>query len=293
MRYRFRTGRSYTLQARLRRQRKAMQNDIATTSTSAFVYSYGKRRLLRKGQAKAMHVRNAVYRSTKAAGEQGFFNWGYCFDKTDLNTMMNKLPNVSVNSLLMLRGATVKAYMTNQHQSPVKVSIYDCICRRDNNNDDPGTCFNTGISDQSGTSVGANEPGVTPYKSVYFNQFWKIGKVTTVTLDPGASHCHYVKAKVNKVIANQLLSKSGDQYFKGITSVPLVVHHGFPINDATYVSNVSLAATALDVTYTVIYDFTWDEHSNVSASHDYNFGAITNEHGIEVMDGAIATFTSA
>lgn len=207
--------------------------------------------------------------------------------------MMSKITSVSTNSLLMLRGATVKAYMTNQHQSPVKVSIYDCICRRDNDDDNPETCFNIGIANQSGGFVGANEPGLTPYKSVYFNQFWKIGKVTTVTLDPGATHCHYVKAKVNKVIPNQLLQKSPGNYFKGLTSVPLVVHHGFPVNDASLLTNISLAATALDVTYTVIYDFTWDEHSNVSASHDYNFATITNEHGIEVMDGAVTTFTSA
>lgn len=290
----FRTGRSYAYQARMRRQRKAVQNDIATTSSSSFVYSYGKRRLLRRGQAKAIHVRNATYRSTKATGEQGFFDWGRVFDYDDLNTMMSKVPGVSNNKLLMLRGATAKAMLTNQHQSPCKITIYDCVSKRDTNgNDLPADAFNTGLSDQSGGTVGANEVGITPYKSVYFNQFWKIRKVTNITLDPGASHIHYIKAKVNKVISRELLVQSPAVFYKYFTCIPLVVHHGFPINDAAIVNSVSTASTALDVVWTVIYDFTWDAHSEVTTTHDYHMGAITNEHGIEVMDGVITNLATA
>lgn len=250
--------------------------------------------MLRKGQAPMFYTVNAGARISGAVGQQIYSQPQSLFLKSDLTTLMGKLPASNSTNLLILRGAWSKGMITNMHQGPVKLIYYDCIARRDGD-DNAQSAFNTGLSDQSGTTVDGTTLGVTPYKSQYFNQFWRIAKVTTVILDPGATHIHYVKARVNRVIRNEYLGQTPALYLRGLTYYTLVVAHGVPANDATTTTTISTGVVALDAVTVAGYDFTYDANykqvSSLSANVATSFP--TGEHGIEVMDGAVATMSSA
>lgn len=302
-RSRFRgTGSRTITKTQRRRRARSAQTSIDTSSVGGFVYSNGRKRRLEKGKEAAMYHLTYGYRITATAGTQVVDDTHKLYDFGALNPQFQNIPNfvnysVAGNHTVKLttRGCRSKMMITNQHQSPVKVQIYDLICRKDcaSANDYPTIAMDTGIKEQSINTMDKNTLGIQPMRSQQFNVFWKIAKVKTAFIDPGAVHLHYVTARVNKAIPYSYLAKSADAYYRGITYATLIVAHGLPINDADVKTEVTTAAVALDIVVTTTYMYTYTLPDNKTATAYADLGSIASEHGIEVMDGATATFVSA
>lgn len=178
---------------------------------------------------------------------------------------------------------------TNQSEVAAKVVLYDCIARHDGD-DAVATCFTEGISDESAGSLGNALVGLTPYKSGMFTKNWKIRKVSSFVLSPGAHHIHYIKAKVNKTVSNAWIDKTPAAYLSPYTCSLMAVVHGMPINDVTTRTQISTAATAIDVVTTLCYDYSWDSHNTQSISASNNLPtAFTNAPAGIDLDGDVNT----
>lgn len=302
-RSRFRGTGSRTITKTQRRRRpRAPQTSIDTSSVGGFVYSNGRKRRLDKGKESAIYHLTYGYRITATAGKQVVDDTHKLYDFAALNPQFQNVPNF-VNYLsagnhtfkLVTRGCRSKMMITNQHQSPVKVQIYDLICRKDCDNisDYPTLAMDTGIKEQSINTMDKTTLGIQPMRSQQFNVFWKIAKVKTAFIDPGAVHLHYVTARVNKAIPYSYMAKSSDSYYRGITYATLIVAHGLPINDLDTKTQVSTAAVALDIVVTTTYMYTYTVPDNKNATAFASLGTIATEHGIEVMDGAVVDLLSA
>lgn len=106
----------------------------------------------------------------------------------------------------MSLGVRVLHRIKNQHNFPVKVTLYDIMARRDLSDEgqttpdqlgdeSPPELWERGIEAKNvgvGSLIDQAFPGSTPYQSELFCRFWQVGKKTTFMLHPGSEHHHRV-----------------------------------------------------------------------------------------------------
>lgn len=216
-------------------------------SYSRFKYRYGRRRPIRTNTAtKTLEVALAG-RQSCGTGRQSNDTIVTFWDKSDLADVEAEFGSASDTEYMILRPSSVKLMITNQTQATGQFYIYDIVCRKSCDLS-PSTIYNNDLKNQFNITTYdvANVLPHKPYQSPAFRHFFKIKSCKKVVIEPGAIHVHHVTANTNaRMYENGW--EDGPAYIAGLTSFVMVQHHGFPVNDATTVTNVS--------TCDIIYDW--------------------------------------
>lgn len=164
---------------------------------------------------------------------------------------------------MLLEYCRAKYRIKNQTNMPVKITLYNCIARRDQGaaaNASPPTAWTDGLLNEFMPLVGnANIlsntiPGATPFESQRFCQEWKVGKVTTIMLHPGSEHVHYVTIKPGGLLNNEYLRLY--QYYKGLSQILMAVVEGGIVQDTTLPYNITTGSAEVDFLCETEYRFT-------------------------------------
>lgn len=126
----------------------------------------------------------------------------------------------------------VRYRIKNQHNFPVKITLYDIQPRRDALvARDPLADWRDGIDQQQLPLIGAavsnidyRFPGATPFQSPYFTQYFKVLKKTTFMLHPGSEHQHYLQVSPAYMFDFQYHGSFGA--LKGLTTGVMMVMNG-------------------------------------------------------------------
>lgn len=158
---------------------------------------------------------------------------------------------------IFIKSCTTAYTMKNVTNSPVRVVLYDCVLRRDQQVlVRPSTVWNDGVLDEAVTVPGAGTitnartfriPGATPFQSQKFCQYFKVRKVTKYELHPGSIHVHRVTTKPGGLLSNELTTNF---YMRGLATYVMAVVTGGIEDDATTTlgaGTVSTSAFAVDV----------------------------------------------
>lgn len=130
-------------------------------------------------------------------------------------------------------GNKVKIQIRSASETPVKFTIYSLVARRDHEWA-CDTLWNQGLTDTikqsstvaAGTAATATTPGVTPFMSTPFCQFYKVVSSKTITLEGGQCHHHYEYQPVNRMINGEFFQFNTDKFRKGLSYVNMIVFQG-------------------------------------------------------------------
>lgn len=140
---------------------------------------------------------------------------------------------------LLYEGVKQTTKIQNQGQGTTDMWIYDLVSKVTKESySAPDTDWADGYVDTNvlpaaaiATYGGGNTTiGAIPTESKVFNINWKVLKVTTVRLGPGAEHNHIFNMRPNKVIDGTYAANF--QQIKGVTTGILLIHRG-PLVDST------------------------------------------------------------
>lgn len=171
----------------------------------------------------------------------------------------------------MSLGVRVKHRIKNQHNFPVKVTLYDVVARRDLTDEaqtpqlgdeEPITLWTRGIQAKNVNALNllhASFPGSTPYQSEIFCKFWTIGKRTTFMLHPGSEHHHFVAVKPHYMF--NVSDWRGLQAKRGLTTGVMCVLEGGIGTDTLLGGEAQLSAGKLAVVSTYSHKFQAYERS--------------------------------
>lgn len=194
---------------------------------------------------------NAAARLTSAVGAQQAYIVLDIGDAIDLTNIIGYYSG-GVAMKALYKGGTAESLFTNQEKGNVRMTLYDLVCKRDVTVADQATknplsAWTTGVIDENNTSVttpARTNLGTVPTDSAFFNQIWKVKKVTKVILPQGGSHTHKVYISGGRWLNEELTSRY--QYLRGVTHLTVAVVHGMPLNDQTTKTNVNVGIGAVD-----------------------------------------------
>lgn len=177
----------------------------------------------------------------------------------------------SANYKVLLERCNANLMITNQTNDVVRLTLYDCVPRRDIFNASytpPNNAWVTGDAATStapggGTSAYAYV-GSTPFQTPAFTRLYKVQKVTTLDLATGGHHTHVIQANPYRLFDKQTYAEMTSGANNGIgylTAFTMVVAHGYPTNDGTTKTNVGLAQGALDMVLVKQYKYRMLESS--------------------------------
>ena len=218
-------------------------------SRSIFKYRYGRRRKGRKNSSFGTHTLTNTEsgRVNTGAGRQSNESKVVLFSKGQLETLENEFGDGTTDTAqyLVLRPSSVSHQITNQSQATVQFYIYDYICR--NNTDTlPNLHYWNDLRAQYDTTEDwANVVPNKPFQSPTLNYFWKLKRYTKLILEPGAVHEHIIVCNANAKLYEGAWRVS-QEYIAGLSCATLIQHHGFPVNDATTTTSVSLCPASYD-----------------------------------------------
>lgn len=187
----------------------------------------------------------------------------------------------------------------NQTNIPVKITLYDCVSRRDQSSGAtvlPEASWRVGVTEESVTLAGnansnallATFPGATPFQSQLFCQIWKVGKVTNFTLHPGSEHQHHVRLRPGGMLNNAYVSRF--DCLKGLTYCLMAVVEGGLVQDTTLPFNITLGSGEVDFVTTTKYRFTALEKSRTAYTQYSSLPAAITVQGTVLEDtDAVAT----
>lgn len=204
---------------------------------------------------------NVAYRYTGTVGSQAVNSPFGIYTSADLttlksysNTQLSETTTGNKVQDIFLVECYAEMMITNQELYPCHLQIFDCVARRDldsANYDTPGNAWYYGLADAIGTNA-IGYPGGQPFSSQVFTNNFKVLRVTDVNMTQGHIHTHKVKYKTNRLLHGEEIyqitqNDSNNAGVRGLTFWTMIVQHGFPLNDNTTKTQVSLGATALDV----------------------------------------------
>lgn len=195
---------------------------------------------------------------------------------------------------MFLRDCKARVRMKNQTTGQIRVTIYDVISRRDRTaeafaDDD----WSIGLGDErdpisTGLPVQAT-PGGTPFQSERFTMFWKVVKVTNLTLHAGTEHVHSINYVVNKLINAALLEQS--RMYANLTYQCLISVQGAVSNNLT--DQVGLSAAALDTVVESRTRFYAMEKTRTVYTHFQNLATTGSLQQVLEDTDTVATITVA
>lgn len=167
---------------------------------------------------------------------------------------------------MMVESVRCKVTMKNHTNSPIDVTLYDIVPKRDEPRSldgvKPNFRWQSGLLNESVTIVGtANQnaqsvsfPGAKPFQSQEFCQFFTVKKVTHFVLGAGTEHIHYITIKPkflfnNAFTASENLIARLTHYLMGVIKGPIAHDSG------TGPTQVSYAPAVLDYITETQYRF--------------------------------------
>nr|WAE42971.1 MAG: capsid protein [Cressdnaviricota sp.] len=250
-----------------------------------------------KALSKNYYTINGAIRYTSAVGLQNSNTIQSMFNYTDLNAISQKVSANQTNKVLM-KSCSSELMITNQDAANSNIIIYDIIARRDlattSNLATPDVAWARSYGDEGATNSNWNIPGSTPFSADLFTQFYRVCKISHVTLGQGQCHTHRVKFSPNIIIDGELIQYNTNG-LKGVTCFTMVVQSGFPQNDVTTKSQVSLGQTTLDFVYKKQYSYTWmsDNDTTYSTTNSLPTTFTVGESVMSEATGAAITDSAA
>nr|QTE03376.1 MAG: putative capsid protein [Grus japonensis CRESS-DNA-virus sp.] len=210
-------------------------------------------------------------------------------DLTDANTVLQTTEAAATNIFLgnnlnrtrrmMMNRISVMFQIKNQTNIPVRVTLYDCVARRDATVAvGPTAAWSQGVTREAVVSAGTsnslnlNFPGAKPFQSQYFCQLWKVKRSVTFELHAGSVHWHRVMIKPGGVFSAEYTTTY--DLLKGLsTCVMMVLEGGLVDNNTTFAgaTTVTTSSFACDVVAESNYSFTAMERSRTAYTQ---FGAL-------------------
>lgn len=181
-----------------------------------------------------------------------------------LQSTLNFINTANKTQNFLLNKCTVEIHITNTSPLVTRIDLYDIIPHTDGNTSitDPVYAMQQGYADLAGggspvpTTLTYQYLGTTPYQLPKFYEFFKIHKVRTVMLGPGAYHIHKVTI-VPKHLINAETFNFIQSYIKNMSYFCMLRFHGQPTNDTITKTQISTTQSALDVVTTYNYEYQW------------------------------------
>lgn len=175
---------------------------------------------------------NNAYRFAAPPGRQSANSIQY-FIQPDLLPQYNSItsgPNASKQ--LFIHSLTATTTFANAGSSPVQLILYDVGYKREMDISDvttfaPELAWNNGEI-QEGNALGSAMLGAFPNRIGLFNDYYKIKKVTTKFLGPGAAHTHNLQIEPNKRVSMNRVN--GSIRYAGLSHATLVLVKGLPVD---------------------------------------------------------------
>lgn len=196
-------------------------------------------------------------------GDQNFQTVGQFFTYPDMDKMFqdarekykdlsggtNFVTNTNSNQLYLLSANGVLR-VSSQSIFTQDMTIYDITCKLSTDLDPMAAIGKIGTDTTGNETI--FDVGFHPYMSPAFKRYWKINKVTKVTLAPGAVHRHTVSYQIKKNLSQEMLyqyARNDTNYIGGLTHCLLICLQGYPIHSDEDYSKVSYAEGAVDTCY--------------------------------------------
>jgi len=237
-------------------------------------------------------VINSSNRLTATVGGQeanASINW---YNNADIRAM-DDFVSSSPTQRVIHRKVTGELMITNQDSGNVRLMIYDVVARRDNNNatvSDPLNAWINSYVDEGGTATDYRIVGTTPFSATQFTQWYKVKKITHVTLQQGETHIHKVKYSPNFVLNDQIVN-TNQNALKGISRWSFLVYHGVPYNDTVNKNQVSTGDVAIDCVWRKQYQYTFmnDSVTNYNRTDSLVKAFTTAESVMDIGSGLPVT----
>lgn len=250
-----------------------------------------------KALAKNYYGINTGFRHTQTVGLQGAVIVNTMFNYTDVNAISQKIQTSQTNKFL-IKSCSAETLITNQDSGNVNVVLYDIVARRDlatsSNIASPLAAFQNSLGDEGGANSNYQYVGTTPFSLDLFTQFFKVVKISHVTLGQGQCHTHRVKFSVNTIIDGELIQYNTNG-FKGVSCWTMAITQGMPYNDSTTKTQVSTGSIAIDVINKRQYAYTWMQDIDTNYSYSNNIaGSFTvSENIMNEATGTASVDTAA
>ena len=246
------------------------------------------------------YVTNQSYRLSTGAGAQGFQEFGMFTGGTfggtnynsDLAVIVGKITastgsgSTGRTTNVALQSCSNKMMIANNESTPVVVTLYDVVCRRDDITG-PYNAFSFGVYDESTTTSNGHDLGSTPFNSQLFTTKYKILKKSEIILPCGSVHEHNVFYAPRKVFKAEILTNA-NQSLEGLTVYTFIVYKGTPENDPALHVNTSGATLDIVITKSLRYTFSSDTTANFSYTNNLptftGTGQTINEIGSVIQD---------
>lgn len=178
-----------------------------------------------------------------------------------------------------LRGGKYRATLRNNTNTNMRVSLYDIVTLRDPPDttlDSPPEAWAKGLTD-FGIATTYETPGLTPWKSPEFRQYYRIHRVTCLHLEPGQQHEHTVIHGWNRIINSQRFQNSVSTSLAGLTRHLMVVVYGSLVHESATPTTVTTASGSLD--YSSVQEFSYGFLESTTPSY-----AITDNYTKTITD---------
>lgn len=165
-------------------------------------------------------------------------------DPTPATTVGGTDPTAATRKMVV-KWATTSYSIKNMTNVPLRVVLYDCVCRRDFGSFAGASgSWSGGLTNEfvnlpgvaNNNAQSFSMPGATPFQSQQFCQFFKVRRVTKFELHPGTVHCHRVTTRPGGMLSAEYINNFAA--FKGLTTQVLAVITGGVVDDNAAVSAV-------------------------------------------------------
>lgn len=261
--------------------------------------SYYSRKNPRKGDFKntpleltpSIVTNNNAFRIECGVGVQESTNLMATYTVADTNLAFTLATGGSPPSAkIFFKQCHTESMITNQSNINARIYLYDVFARRNSSdvNLSASGVFQLGFADNtSGAAADYTVVGTTPFGNPRFTQYFRINKVTDITLSPGATHTHIVHIAPNKIMSGIDFTGADGDFVGDWTHYTLMVFHGTPLNDLTTQTQVSTGAVALDVVQKEQFTHTYTHASGGAADVNNTLvTAFTNAGSTMQDDGA-------
>jgi len=251
-------------------------------------------------------------------GFQNYFNFSL-LDYNFLNALNATLPPSSVGGAigqstgpnrLVVSNVQSEYVITNVTNATLEVEIYDCTVKKDvpsglilgtggkNYNvtgGNPVEFLLQGVLASEGANTGVTPSpalfvGSVPQDSVFFKDYFKIEKQTSITMPLGSAHRHKINLGVNKLINEEIMNNNLTLAIKGLTYFTMIRIKGLPVIDASGagdLSTTSSGAIACVQSQRVKYCFVSDARATGTYIDNLTSPALGNQGMINAVSGQI------
>lgn len=164
----------------------------------------------------------------------------------------NQANTTALTRKIMIKSVTTAYQLKNMTNSPVRVILYNCVLRRDQQTvTRPSTVWAQGVINEAiplagnANLLGPGVPGATPFQSEQFCQFFKVRKVTKFELHPGSVHVHRVTTRPAGLLSAEYFNNF--KGYRGLTSYVMAVVTGGITEDIAALTSVSTSQYAIDM----------------------------------------------